>query len=212
MSDTEIFGKDPVHEWRTKSICRHMLYEGCDLRGHLGIVGSTYREYFNKRKNKNFKDEVFRNHAIQVMSEFYDYMSTDIDIWPMFGTLLGMVRDDDLIKHDDDIDFGYLKRDEYVLTKKLDSLHNTNGYKIIRNEFSNLYSLVKQDVLIDLYEYEELKESDFLQQGHRTFYNIKDEEMFPMGTIEFRGKTFKSINDPIKFFERYYGKDWQVPK
>ena len=115
MSDAEIFGKDSVHEWRTKSICRHMLYEGCDLRGHLGIVGSTYREHFNKRKNKNFKDEAFRNHAIQVMSEFYDYMSTDIDIWPMFGTLLGMVRDDDLIKHDDDIDFGYLKRDEYVL-------------------------------------------------------------------------------------------------
>ena len=157
MSDTEIFGRDPVHEWRTKSICRHMLYEGCDLRGQLRTIGSTYREHFNKRKNKNFKDETFRNQAIQVMSEFYDYMSTDIDIWPMFGTLLGMVRDDDLIKHDDDIDFGYLKRDEYVLTKKLDSLHNTNGYKIIRNVTLLLLGLrlpnIMAEILVCLYSW-----------------------------------------------------------
>ncbi len=189
-----------------------MLYEGCDLQGHLRSIGTMYKIHLDKREFANFSDDSFRAHALKIMFEFYDYFSEDVDIWPMFGTLLGMIRDDDLIKHDDDIDFGYLKKDEYKIVEKLDHLHNTNGYKLIRNEFSNLYSVVKEDVFIDLYEYENLPESDFLQQGHRSFYNLKKDEIFPMKTINFKQKSFKCINDPIKFFERYYGKDWQQPK
>lgn len=212
MNNEEIAGKDPVHTWRTKSICRHMLYEGCDLQGHLKSIGTMYKIYLNRRQHKNFYNDEFRNRATEIMFEFYDYFSSDIDIWPMFGTLLGMIRDDDLIKHDEDIDFGYFKKDEHKIVERLDSLHNTNGYKIIRNEFSNLYSVVKEDVFIDLYEYENLPKSDFLQQGHRSFYNVKKDEMFPMKTITFKEKTFNCINNPIKFFERYYGKDWKTPK
>ena len=48
-------------------------------------------------------------------------MSDEVTVWPMFGTLLGIVRDDDLIKHDDDIDLGYFKKDEAELIKKLDA-------------------------------------------------------------------------------------------
>tara|TARA_Y100001938_G_scaffold149940_1_gene238820 strand:- start:19914 stop:20552 length:639 start_codon:yes stop_codon:yes gene_type:complete len=212
MSDEEISGRDPAHTWRTKSICRHMLYEGCDLQGKLKSVGTIYKIHLDRRNFKNFSNDGFREHALEIMFEFYDYFSKDIDIWPMFGTLLGMIRDDDLIKHDEDVDFGYFKKDEHKVIQKLDYLHNTNGYKLIRNEFSNLYSVVKEDVFIDLYEYENLPESDFLQQGHRSFYNLKKDEMFPMKTINFKQKNFKCINKPIKFFERYYGKDWQQPK
>jgi phosphorylcholine metabolism protein LicD len=180
--------------------------------GKLGIVGNEYALHLNRRKYKNFADEEYRKKAIEIMFEFYDYMSEDMDIWPLFGTLLGIVRNGDLIPHDDDVDFGYLKKDESILVDKLDSIHGTNGFLVIRNEFSNLYSLAKDDVLIDLYEYEKLEHTPVLQQGHRSFYNLMHDELFPLKTIQFQGKELKCMSDPVKFFERYYGKDWKTPK
>lgn len=210
--DREISGKHQGHTWKTKSICRHMLYESCDLQGKLNIVGGTYKHYHGKRQFNNFSNDEYRSRAIDVMFDFYDYMSSDVDIWPMFGTILGIIRNDDLIHHDDDIDFGYFKKDTSIIIDKLDSIHGKNGYLVIRNEFSNLYSLAKDDVLIDLYEFEQLVESPFLQQGHRSFYNLMKDELFPLKTIEFKGKELKCMNDPVKFFERYYGEDWKQPK
>ena len=212
MTKRYIEGRHSNHDWQTKSICRHLLYEGCDLMGKLGIVGNEYALHLNRRKYKNFADEEYRKKAIEIMLEFYDYMSEDMDIWPLFGTLLGIVRNGDLIPHDDDVDFGYLKKDESILVDKLDSIHGTNGFLVIRNEFSNLYSLAKDDVLIDLYEYEKLEHTPVLQQGHRSFYNLMHDELFPLKTIQFQGKELKCMSDPVKFFERYYGKDWKTPK
>ena len=212
MTKRYIAGKHSNHEWETKSICRHMLYESCDLEGKLKLVGTTYRNHLNRRKHNNFSNEQYKKKAIEVLFEFYDYMSEDMDIWPMFGTLLGIVRNDDLIPHDDDVDFGYLKKDESILVDKLDSIHGTNGFLVIRNEFSNLYSLAKDEVLIDLYEYEKLEHTPILQQGHRSFYNLMHDELFPFKTIQFQGKELKCMNDPVKFFERYYGKDWERPR
>jgi|14BtaG_2_1085337.scaffolds.fasta_scaffold103017_1 hypothetical protein len=221
LQTDEISGTERVgpHRWVTKSICRHLLYEGCDLSGilnqvtmQLGADDKLYAEHLKKRNHQNFQDHSHRANAIKILFEFYDYLSDEVTVWPMFGTLLGIVRDDDLIKHDDDIDIGYFKKDEAELIKKLDALHNTRGYQVIRNEFSNLFSLIKDDVAIDLYEYEKLNNSPFLQQGHRTFYNLMYDETFPMKTIQFRDRDLLCISDPERFFERYYGKDWKVPK
>ena len=197
--------------WKTKSICRHLLYETCDLRGTLPQNGETYRQHFYSRRNKYFKDPAFREHAINVMFEFYDYMSQDLQIWPMFGTLLGIIRDNDLILHDDDVDFGFFKKDDHTMVQKIDNLHGKNGFLLIRNEFTNLYSLVKEEVLIDLYEYECFEDDKMVKQGHRPFYDLTKEELFPLKTVEFRGRELVSINDPVKFFERYYGSNWRTP-
>ena len=208
----KIKGTDSVHTWVTNSICRHLLYEGCDLKGELGRIGGVYRNHLLGGKPQNFLDEDRRSKAVNILLEFYNYLADEVKIFPMFGTLLGIVRNEDLIPHDDDIDFGYFLEDSQKLIEKLDNLHGKNGYLVIRNEFSNLYSLVKDGVMIDLYEYEPVEEDKILQQGHRTFYNLKYEEDFPLKTIPFRGTELVCINDPIKFFERYYGQDWKTPR
>jgi hypothetical protein len=207
-----IYGDHSDHKWITKSICRHLLYESCDLKGSLGLCGKEYRKHLFSRSNNNFSDDKFREKATNIMMEFYDYMSDEMILFPMFGTLLGIVRDEELIKHDDDIDFGYFKKDEKILVDKLDKIHNKDGFKLIRNEYSNLYSLHKDGVLIDLYEYEVIENENLLQQGHRTGYNLKYDEVFPMTEIKFKDKSLSCISEPIKFFERYYGQDWNVPK
>tara|TARA_R100001126_G_scaffold102681_2_gene88221 strand:- start:1332 stop:1976 length:645 start_codon:yes stop_codon:yes gene_type:complete len=208
----KFYGDAANHKWITRSICRHLLYEGCDLKGELNRVGKVYAHHLNKRQHGNFANHEHRRRAVNILLEFYDYMSDEITIFPMFGTLLGIVREQDLILHDDDLDFGYFKKDSERLIKKLDNLHNKDGYLVIRNEFSNLYSLVKDGIMIDLYEYEVIEEENLLQQGHRTFYNLQYDEALPLKTIEFADRELVSINNPIAFFERYYGKDWKTPK
>ena len=200
------------HKWSTKSACAHMLYEHMDLDGNKVQPYKKYAEYHAKRKFKNFSDPNFKERTIEIIFELYDYMSEDLDIFPAFGTLLGFVRDQDLIPHDDDVDFGYFKKDSNTIIAKMDALHGKNGYSVIRNEYNTLFSLHKQDVLIDFYEYEMFGEGEDLHQGHRPFYNLKYDEVFPLTTIQFRQKEFKSINSPTKFFERYYGHNWKIPR
>ena len=177
------------HKWSTKSACAHMLYEHMDLDGNKVQPYKKYAEYHAKRKFKNFSDPNFKERTIEIIFELYDYMSEDLDIFPAFGTLLGFVRDQDLIPHDDDVDFGYFKKDSNIIIAKMDALHGKNGYSVIRNEYNTLFSLHKQD-----------------------FYNLKYDEVFPLTTIQFRQKEFKSINSPTKFFERYYGHNWKIPR
>jgi hypothetical protein len=208
----KIYGEGADHKWITKSVCRHLLYEGCDLKGELKRTGRLYKQHLNTRKHNNFTNDEHRKKATEVLIEFYDYMSDEITIFPMFGTLLGIVRQQDLISHDDDIDFGYLKKDSQRLIEKLDNIHNKNGFLVIRNEFSNLFSLVKDGIMIDLYEYEVIEDDKILQQGHRTFYNLQYDEVFPLNTLHFAGRELLSINNPVAFFERYYGRDWKTPK
>lgn len=191
----------------SKSICRELLYETCDMSGRLPHFEKTYKKHM---KNINFSDENYRNHAQDVMVKFYNYMSEHITLFPLFGTLLGIIRTNSLIPHDNDIDFGYFKSQENELIAALDNLHGSDGFLIVRNQFNNLYSVAHGNVLIDLYEYEE--NSPVLLQGHRNFYNLYDHEVFPLKTITFHNTEMTCIQNPIAYFERYYGTDWQTPK
>jgi hypothetical protein len=205
-------GTDSHHHWTTNSICRHLLYEGCDLRNRLGNLSRVYGGHAAKREHKNFFDPSHRQRAVEIFFEFYDYLSEDLTVFPAFGTLLGICRDDDFIPHDDDIDIGFFKKDSQKLIEKLDDLHGKNGYLVIRNEFSSLYSLAKEGIMIDLYEFESLEEENILQQGYRHFYNLEYDEVFPLKTVTFREKDLVCINNPPAFFERYYGQDWKTPR
>ena len=192
---------------KSQSICRTMLYESCDMSGRLGGFEKTYKSHM---KNITFNNEEYRNHAQDVMVKFYDYMSKSVTIFPMFGTLLGIVRSNSLIPHDNDIDFGYFKDQEAELTNALDNLHGKDGFLVVRNQFNSLYSVAHDTVLIDLYEYEQNK--NVFMQGHRHFYNLHKDEVLPLKTINFHNREMTCIQNPIKYFERHYGPDWKTPK
>jgi phosphorylcholine metabolism protein LicD len=159
----------------------------------------------------DYSQEDHRNKAISVMLEFYDYMSEYLTLFPMFGTLLGIFRNDDLIPHDGDIDFGYFLNEQTQLVSALENIHNKSGFLVIRNQFNDLFSVGKDGVLIDLYRYDD-HGTDSISQGSRQPYSLLRNELHPLSEIDFRGSKMTCMADPIAFFTRYYGEDWKTPK
>jgi hypothetical protein len=196
------------------SICHHL-----GLEVGRRIADYTYTTYMIQNKIidpdgkfvLDYSQEDHRNKAISVMLEFYDYMSEYLTLFPMFGTLLGIFRNDDLIPHDGDIDFGYFLNEQTQLVSALENIHNKSGFLVIRNQFNDLFTVGKDGVLIDLYRYDD-HGADSISQGSRKPYYLLRNELHPLSEIEFRGSKMISIADPTAFFTRYYGDDWKTPK
>ena len=201
-------------------ICEKLLKESCKdncvgdctcYKYGPGNIDATMKTYLSKRKHTRFSNSEFRKMAGDVMIEFFEFFQGKVFLWPMFGTLLGLVRENDIIPHDEDIDLGFFKSDEKKLLEMLDDIHNNTDFTVIRNQFKSIYTVWKDDVFIDLYLYEPT-DTEQINQGHRHFYNLLEEEMFPFGKIKFRNIELNCIAKPEAFLERYYGKDWKTPK
>ena len=202
------------------SICKKLLEESCPdkcigpcgcYKYGPGPIDKTMRNFLARRKHKTFINIGFRKLAGDILIEFLDFFDDKATLWPMFGTLLGLVREGDIIPHDEDIDLGFFKRDEKKVIEALDDLHGKHGFEVIRNQFKTIYTVYKRDVFIDLYLYERTK-TEQINQGHRHFYNMLEEEAFPFKKINYRNREFNCIAKPEAWLERFYGKDWTIPK
>ena len=197
-----------------KESCKKNCADVCDCYqyGVTQTLDQTMKIFLSQRKHKNFQDPEHHERATKLMLEFYNHFEKEMCIWPMFGTLLGIVREGSLIRHDDDIDFGFFSEDIEKLEEILTRLHKEKKFIVIRNQFKTIYTVWKDGVYIDLYSYTSLKNENCLAQGHRHFYNILNNEAHPFKKIKFKGLEFNCISRPEKWLERFYGKDWKTPK
>ena len=127
------------------------------LLSKLGLLSLIRNSYIWKIKNKNLTT-TFSNNAKHIFQEVISlYESEGIEIWPEFGTLLGIIRDKNFIKHDLDLDFGIFGnkvtsekiRDimlghGFIPTVKCLRL-NENKHQVISTKF------VKNKVDVDIY-------------------------------------------------------------
>jgi len=125
----------------------------------------------------------------------------------IYGTLLGAIREKDLIAHDEDIDVFIFNEDRDDFLSLLFILRE-DGFEVARYE-KDLLSVIRDDDYIDIYFF------------RKSFFNrrICAEDSIScviMGnydnTINFLGENFITVKEPIKFLEKCYGKDWRIPK
>jgi lipopolysaccharide cholinephosphotransferase len=124
----------------------------------------------------------------------------------IFGTLLGAVRENNFIAHDEDTDIFIFDEDK---NKTLDLIHKFRkfGFEIIRYEKNSLLSITRDNEYIDFYFFK------------KTFFGRKCLDYFipnfffkRITKIKFINKNFPTLNNAKKYLEFQYGKNWRVPK
>lgn len=174
-------------------------------------------------------------HLRQILHEI-DMVCTKqkIQYWIAFGTLLGSVREADIITHDDDCDLGLTTAELQKLIEAVadSSLIKITYYKpgLYRAKLKNENS---KGVFVDLFEYtfDSSSKRFILCHGwEKIFPNswfTKDEidgisKNFPLGyyhetnpnsdRLIFHPLTLNGPANPIAHLEREYGKDWKIPQ
>jgi hypothetical protein len=141
-----------------------------------------------------------------------------IDAFPAYGTLLGAVRDGQLIGHDSDADLGYVSehthpvdvmRESFRLQRALVDM----GYRTMR--YSG--AAFKVDVAeadgsvrgLDVF-------GGFLREGYLHLMGevrtpFRREWIFPLGTTTLAGRELPAPAEPDRLLAAMYGESWRVP-
>ena len=135
----------------------------------------------------------------------------EIDVYPIYGTLLGMIRDNDYIGWDTDIDMAYLSKchtkkavmNEFNMITKFLEEKALLLYKIKTMSHLHVWSPNK-GLRIDLW----ISWIDEDGKYHLVWTiagDIDASAILPFKTIEFKGQSFHLINYPDKVLSELYG-------
>lgn len=145
-------------------------------------------------------------------------LRNNIRSFPIFGTLLGIVRDKDIIEHDFDIDMAVLCDDWKKFKSKMYELKPF--FKIIKSKFLwfDKIRMEKDEFSIDVLKYNKKSSVPFsvLVPAQSIYRNIPVNYIMPLKkTKVLFNKEYIDIylpNQEIKLIEKFYGKDWKTPK
>lgn len=130
----------------------------------------------------------------------------DLKFGIIYGTLLGAIRDEDFIEHDEDTDTYVSERDRERVLALLFDLRKI-GFEVARYE-NSLLSLIRDDDYIDIYFFKRNILNVYMCNG----YIVQSKYMNEFSSISFLGETFNTLKNPKFFLEKTYGKDWRIPK
>ena len=178
----------------------------------------------NRRKNKKLTTENFNKNGTAVIGQFFDICNElDVECWLVYGTLLGCIRENGLIKHDYDFDVGMWKSD---FNQKLKDKLLENGF-ILAHQFEGIdydafeQTYQKDGVSIDIfYSYKNEAET-----WTHVFHREKDEQLPPeiwkvrklpypnkgLTKTTFLGKQVFIPSNAEEYLALTYGDNWRIP-
>ncbi|MBS0280404.1 MAG: LicD family protein, partial [Proteobacteria bacterium] len=173
---------------------------------------------YNRRKD--VQDEIMdEQNALAALILTRDIMAAiKLRYFLTDGTLLGIVRDNNFIASDSDIDIGVFAEDFNIFSfGLLASLMRLNGFS---HRFLGVWGKhfavhwTRKNVLVDVSFY-------FKNGDQRVSYAMDDTNIFKitfpadlietLAPIEFRGHSFTAPKDPRAILSYQYG-DWSVPR
>ena len=125
---------------------------------------------------------------------------------PFLGTLLGIVRENDFIAWDEDIDLYVLEEDEPKLQECLWTLRE-HGFELVRYDKRGLYSVMRNDEYIDLYLLRKISEDIRYDNGLAFLF---DRYVTDRIDYDFKGVTLQIPRDYDGYLTLQYG-DWRTP-
>lgn len=158
--------------------------------------------YFGNHKvNKNVVVE-----NVRIFSVYLDKIG--INWGPAFGTLIGIVRNDDLLPWNPVFDIYILKEDEERFKDILWLLLDV-GYELVRHERRGLYYLRRNGEFIKVFVLHKIS-SDVRHTGGSDFIH----EKYIQNTVkwDFRGIALNVPQDVDGYLSFRYGEDWIKPQ
>lgn len=143
---------------------------------------------------------------LQVLSLYLDKI--DINWGPSFGTLIGIVRNDDFQPWKPVFDIYILKEDEERFKDILWLLMEV-GFRLVRYERRGLYYLERNNEYIKVFVLHKIS-SDVRHTGGTDFIH----EKYIQNTVkwEFKGLLFNVPTEVDEYFAFQYGDDWLIPR
>lgn len=132
-----------------------------------------------------------------------------------FGTLLGMVRDCDLISWDTDIDIIIRESEAEYLVDVIKNL--PKEYRLLRIERNGMYgdicvSIGNDKCFADIYIYIDINDKEYSYTWHSPEkFNIRKEDLDVIDTIDFLDKKFVTLRNKEQYLTKWYG-DWRKPQ
>jgi SAM-dependent methyltransferase len=187
-----------------------------DAEGHPLAVdkgGRLQRDFSNT--DDSARDEIM-DALVDVMRDLHD--ECGLDVYLMYGCLLGAVRDGHMIGHDSDADVAYLSRHHHpfdiirectAATRRMRSL----GWKVVRMSGANFKVWVPTSggrrVGIDVFGSFHIGEQFFVT-GSLTGH-LDESALLPFGTVTLEGREITAPARPEEVLEFTYGASWRVP-
>lgn len=132
----------------------------------------------------------------------------NIKFFPIFGSLLGMIREKDCIAYDSDADFACLENDYYKMYDVVSELTKL-GFFIPDRNCSPLHDhhIIREGEKIEIWWF--IKVDNLWIYDNRVRY---PEKYFNQpNEINFLGETWKVPNNPKEFLTLTYGETWITP-
>ena len=155
--------------------------------------------------------------AITAIKRLTEILSMDkIDSFIMSGTLLGFVRDKNLLLHDKDVDIGIFGwQDQYTF---VDRLNRTNEFTIhwdyVSGESAHTIPVGHKPTktVMDIFLFRKDEEKFYHGIDHSWgFLQRFAHTKFEIAQADFFGSQVGIPSDPVAWLSEHYGKTWNIP-
>lgn len=186
---------------------------------------SFHHSYFNCRHNRELcfgKDSKFYNLSKSQMIKIYKELEeSKLVCFLSGGTLLGLIREKNLLKNDDDIDITILPKSKECF-EKIEKIFENNGYnktiyeiKIRNTTYPGQYTFSKNiDGYLIEFDICIIWNDPFNKRYILTTYFKSTEyyifNQFELKRIEFLGENFNIPKDEIYYIQTSYGENWHI--
>ena len=156
---------------------------------------------------------ILKNNLIDITKVLNNH---SIPSFLLFGTLLGIVRDNDFINGDLDVDIGVIipggidLNAWFKIFKNLEQL----GFTLRRAGTSSVITLDRGfglDIWWVFKKWDENKKSYYGIRGWNGEFVYPVQNFDALSDITWQNKTFKIPFNPELYLETTYGKDWKIP-